>query len=230
MKSKNKRHAKASMSLEKAHRIISPRIAYIVTTVDKRNRVNAGSFSNLTSVSTDPERLVLAVYNEWDTLKNIFQTKEFVVNVPSKHLVQEVWICGDKYAGNPIPYGVNELKVANLTEIPAEKVKPPRIAECFAHLECKVKWIKNVGDHHLILADIVSASFTKGYFDKEFIQNVEKSKPLFEIGRSFFTYPEKIIQINRKKIKANVKKELEKMKIKVSKKLGLYETWKFSEE
>src|SRR5690348_4874947 len=88
---------------DKAHRLLAPRIVHIVTTVDKKGRVNASPFSNLTSVSTDPERLVLGVYKKWDTIKNIRATREFVVNVPSIGLLEQVWICGDKYAGNPIP-------------------------------------------------------------------------------------------------------------------------------
>lgn len=221
---------KSTLPIDKAHRLISPRIGYIVTTIDKKNRVNAASFSNLTSVSTDPERLVLGVYKEWDTIKNIRQTKEFVVNVPSKDLLEEVWICGDKYAGHPIPRGINELKIANLTEIPSEKIKPPRIAECFGHLECKVNWIKDVGDHYLVLGEIVSASFTEGYLDKDFIQIISKTKPLLEIARGFFTYPENVIQVDRKKIKAKVNEALEKMRVKVPEKLKIYEKLRFSEE
>jgi flavin reductase (DIM6/NTAB) family NADH-FMN oxidoreductase RutF len=218
------------LPIEKSHRIISPRIAYIITSIDKDGHVNAAPFSNLTSVSTDPERLVLAVYKEWDTIRNIRQTKEFVVNVPSKELLQEVWICGDKYAGHPIPRGVNELKIAKLTEISSEKVKPPRIKECYAHLECKTTWIKNVGDHYLILADIVSASFTEGYFDKDFVLNVSKSTPLMEISRNLFTYPENIIKSNREYAREKVKNELTNLRIKIPKKIRIYEDLKFSEE
>ena len=222
------KNKKSILPLGKSHRLIAPRIPYIVTTVDKRNRVNAASFSNLTSVSTEPERLVIGVYKKWDTIKNIKETKEFVVNVPSKNLLDEVWICGDKYAGNPIPRGIDELKIADLTEIPSEKVKPPRIAECFGHLECKVKWIKDVGDHYLVLGEVVAASFSSGYLDKNFIQIIPKTNPLFEISRGFFTSPGKVVEVNRRAIKNKVDKKLRKMNVRVPEKLKIY--GKFSEE
>ncbi len=221
---------KIQLPTDKAHRILAPRIAYIVTTVDKLGRVNAGSFSNLTSVSTDPERLVLAVYKAWDTIRNIRATREFVVNVPSKNLLREVWICGDKYAGNPIPPGIDELKIAGLTEISSKKVRPPRVAECPMHLECKVVWIKNVGDHYLILGDIVSASYTHGVFDQDFIQIISKTLPLMEISRDFFTSPGKVVTVGRKEVRKIVNQELEKMNIKVSKKLKIYKMLRWSEE
>ena len=219
---------KSNLPLENAHRLIAPRIAYIVTTVDEKGRVNAGSFSNLTSVSTEPERVVLGVYKDWDTIKNIRKTREFVVNVPSKHLLDKVWECGDKYAGNPIPYGVDELKIAGLTELPSEKIRPPRVAECFGHLECKVVWIKDVGDHYLVLGEVVAASFTKGVLDKDFIQIIPKTMPLFEISRGFFTAPGKVFAVDRKKAKKKVSAALSKLNVKVPKKL--YSYGRFSEE
>lgn len=221
---------KLSLPIEKAHRVISPRIAYIVTSIDKIGRINAGAFSNITSVSTEPERLVLGVYKEWDTIKNIRQTREFVVNIPPKKLLEQVWICGDKYAGNPIPRGVNELKIAGLTEMSSERVRPPRIAECYAHIECKVVWIKDVGDHYLILGEIVASSFSKGYLDKDYILNVSKAKPVMEIARNKFTYPQNVIQISRDRVKLRVKKALKKLKVKVPPKLKIYEKQVFSED
>src|SRR3990167_288500 len=192
---------KLQIPLSKAHKIISPRIAYIVTTIDPKSRVNAAVFSNLTSVSTQPERLVLGVYKSWDTIKNIKETREFVVNVPSKQLIDKVLICGDKYAGNPIPTGINELSIAGLTEISSEKVKPPRIKECYGHLECKVVWIKDVGDHYLVLSDIIAASFTQGIFNQNYAQDIKVSQPLMEISNGFFTFPEKTIKVDRNKLK-----------------------------
>lgn len=219
---------KIEMPLPRSHGILSPRIGYIVTTVDGKGRVNAASFSNITSVSTEPERLVLSVYKKWDTLKNIKKTKEFVVNVPSRKLLNEVWICGDKYAGNPIPYGINELEIAGLTPLPAKKVKPPLIAECHGNLECKVVWMKNVGDHTLILANIVRAVYTNGAFDNNLIQNIQKTQPLLEIGRGNFTYPVRTIKVNRNKVRKRVENKLRKMKVRVPEKLKKY--GKFSKE
>lgn len=222
--------SKLQLPIDKAHRLISPRIAYIVTTVDKLNRINAAVFSNVTSVSTDPERLVLAVYKEWDTIKNVRETREFVVSVPSKKLIEEVWICGDKYAGNPIPRGVNELEVANLKTVPSLKVKPPRILDCYGHIECKVKWAKDVGNHYLILGEIVAATFTEKYFSDEFILDLSKAQPLMEITRNRFTYPERVISVDRQKVKSKVKGILKRMGVRISKKLAYYESTVFSEE
>lgn len=214
---------KKDLPIEKAHRLISPRIVYIVTTLDKQGRVNAAVFSNLTSVSIDPQRLVMAIYKKWDSIPNLRAVKEFVVNVPSKDLLDQVWICGDKYAGNPIPAGVSELKIAGLTELNSEKVKPPRIKECYGHLECIVEWIKDVGDHFLVLGTVVHASFTQGYIDADLITDISKAQPLMNVSQDIFTYPSTIFRVERGKISRKVREELNRMKIKLPKHLKIYE-------
>jgi len=59
------------------------------------------------------------------------------------------------------PIGINELEKSNLTSVPSEKVKPPRIRECRVHMECKVTWMKIIGSASLVLGDIVSISARK---------------------------------------------------------------------
>lgn len=214
---------KIELPLDKAHRVLAPRIGYMVTTVNSKGETNAAVFSNLTSVSTDPERIVMSVYKPWDTIKNLREVPEFVVNLPSKDLTDEVWICGDKHAGNPIPYGVNELEIAGLTAIPSEKVKPPRIKECYAHLECKMLWMKDVGNYYLILGEVVAGSFTEGYLDKDYIIDVDKCMPLMEISWNKFTYPKGGMQTDNEAIKRKVKKALQDRKVKLTKDLEYYE-------
>jgi len=213
---------KTEIPVKKSHRALATRIPYLITTINKNGDVNAAPFSNLTSVSTNPERIVLAVYHEWDTKRNIVETQEFVVNVPSKNLLEQIWICGDKYAGHPIPEGVNELDIAGLKEIPSVVVKPPRVEECYAHLECKVVWTKDVGNHELVLADIVAASATEGIFDENLIPQIGEAQPLLEISSGYFTSPGEIVRVERKEITEKVNKRLKEMKIEISEELRKY--------
>jgi flavin reductase (DIM6/NTAB) family NADH-FMN oxidoreductase RutF len=219
-----------NMPLDKAHRALAPRIAYIVTTIDRRGCTNAGVFSNVTSVSTEPERLVMSVYKQWDTIHNLRQVREFVVNVPSRQLVDAVWICGDKYAGNPIPRGVDELEIAGLTTVPAVKVGPPRVVECYAHLECVVSWIRDVGDHYLVLANIVAASCNEGVFNDDLTLDLKHNVPLMELARNEFTSPDGSISIDRAIISSRVDKALAKRGIKLSRELSVYKHSVISEE
>ncbi|MDP3965143.1 MAG: flavin reductase family protein [bacterium] len=222
--------SKKTLQLDKSHRLLAPRIAYLVTSIDKGGIVNAAPFSNVTSVSTDPQRLVLSVYKEWDTIRNIQEVGQFVVNVPSKHLLRQIWICGDKYAGHPIPSKVNELEIAGLEAMPSEKVQPPRVKDCFGHLECEVQWIKDVGNHFLVLGDIVAASYTEGCLDENMVQVINKTLPLLEVCRGYFTSPADVVEVDRETIKNEVNGKLAQKGIRVPPEIKKYEKLKISEK
>jgi flavin reductase (DIM6/NTAB) family NADH-FMN oxidoreductase RutF len=73
---------------------------------------------------------------EHDTLRNIRENEEFVVN-----LVDESFGPLMKDLARDLPYGVSEITESGLTETPSKMVKPPRIFESYAWIECKLKSI-----------------------------------------------------------------------------------------
>ena len=125
----------------------------IITTVGKDGSTNAAPFSRFSIVDYNPPQALFSTRTKRDTYKNILETREFVLNYPSIHLLRQIWI-----ASKHFPYGVSELEKANLTAVSSEKVKPPRIQECIAHVECKVLWTKPIGSSCLVLGEIVSIS------------------------------------------------------------------------
>ena len=60
------------------------------------------------------------------------ETGEFVCNIVSTELAYAM-----NLTAKHVPIDVNELEMAGLTPEPSEKVKPPRVKEAPAHLECE---------------------------------------------------------------------------------------------
>jgi len=127
--------------------------AIIITTVGKDGSINAAPYSWFSIVDYNPPRVLFSTNMKRDTYRNVLETKEFVLNFPSVDLLKQIWITSKHF-----PYGVSELEKASLTIFPSEKVKPPRIKECKAHIECKVLWTKSIGSSCLILGEIISLS------------------------------------------------------------------------
>jgi len=125
----------------------------MITTVGKDGSINAAPYSWVTIVSYDPPQVLFSTNIKHDTYKNIIATREFVINIPSIDLLRAIWITQKHF-----PYGVNELEEADLTAFKAEKVKPPRIKECKAHIECKVLWTRKIGPTCLVLGSIEAIS------------------------------------------------------------------------
>lgn len=128
----------------------------LITTVSKASAVNAAPHGWVSVVDYNPPQLLLSVNQKHDTYRNILETGEFVVNIPSADLIREIWITQKHF-----PYGTDELEEARLTALPSEKVKPPRIKECKAHIECKVLWTKIIGSACLVLGIIEAISINK---------------------------------------------------------------------
>lgn len=127
--------------------------AVIITTVGKDGSINAAPYSWFSIVDYNPPRVLFSTNMKRDTYRNVLETKEFVLNFPSVNLLKQIWITSKHF-----PYGVSELEKAGLTSFPSEKVKPPRIKECKAHIECKILWTKPIGSSCLILGEIILIS------------------------------------------------------------------------
>lgn len=131
-----------------------PEPIVLVTTVDKEGRENAAPKSWIMPCgSSDLPMLAFGCDMSHDTAKNIMETKEFVVNIPSIDIIRQVMVCDE-----PLPRGKSEIKKAGLTSIPSEKVNPPRIKECKAHAECKLEWYKVFDSSVMFVGKIVAAS------------------------------------------------------------------------
>ena len=150
----------------------------LITTVGKDGSVNAAPYGWITVVDYNPPQLLFSVNIKHDTYRNVLETEEFVVNVPNADMIEEIWI-----TQKPFPYGINELEEADLTPLPSEKVKPPRIKECKAHIECKVIWTKIIGSACLVLGNIEVISV-----DKEMEELDEKARAIALNRPIFFSY------------------------------------------
>ena len=170
---------KKEVALTLAYRLIAPRPVVIITTVDKDGRINAAPFSLVCPISFDPPRVMFCTDPEHDTYLNVKETGEFVINVPPADILDKVWETAKDY-----PRGVNELEKAKLHWEQSLKVKPPRVVECFAHLECKFLWDHEVGDHIMVVGDVVAALVNENCFEK--ILDVRVSKPLLHVGSNAF--------------------------------------------
>jgi flavin reductase (DIM6/NTAB) family NADH-FMN oxidoreductase RutF len=168
------------------YRLLVPRLTVLITTVNKEGRDNAAPFSFVMPVSFNPPLLSFACIPRWHTYKNVRANKEFVVNVPSKEMLQALMVCG-----KPFPEGISEIDKASLTRINSVKVKPPRIKEAVAWLECKLVRDIPAGDHHILMGEVLSSQVKKEFWaDKRL--SVEKVLNPLHISGNLFSIPKEI--------------------------------------
>jgi len=119
--------------------LVTPRPIALVTTLSADGRVNAAPFSFFNLLGADPPICAFAPGDRdddtpKDTARNVRATHEFVVNLVDEAIAEAMNQCAA-----PLPFGESELARAGLHAAPSSLVKPPRIAEAPASLEC-VEW------------------------------------------------------------------------------------------
>jgi flavin reductase (DIM6/NTAB) family NADH-FMN oxidoreductase RutF len=138
--------------------LVAPRPIAWITSVDEAGVLNAAPFSAYNYVCTDPPIVAIGVTNRpghdappKDTARNIRRTGEFVINVVTEDLIQQMNITATDF-----PAGVNELEMAGLTTAPSAAVKVPRIAQAHAALECVEHSTTEIGRSRIILGRVVA--------------------------------------------------------------------------
>ncbi|MGA9980617.1 MAG: flavin reductase family protein [Candidatus Sulfotelmatobacter sp.] len=127
---------------------VAPRPIAWVSTVNALGQRNLAPFSFFNAVCADPPLLAFApglrrprqagaIHGEAkDTLRNVRETGEFVVNVATYELAQAMNLTSGEYDAS-----VDEFELAKLTPEPAKLVRPPRVAESPVSFECKLHQI-----------------------------------------------------------------------------------------
>jgi flavin reductase (DIM6/NTAB) family NADH-FMN oxidoreductase RutF len=157
----------------------------IITTRNTQGQSNAAPIAMCMAVCHDPPLIAFSVGNSKDTYHNVRETGEFVVNIPGKDILDRLMV-----TAKPYPPGTNELVEAGLKELLGSKVMASRIKECKLHLECSAEWIKEAGDHFVVLGRVVSASADKEIIGEDFHVRIEKLKPVHYLGKGTDTFLE----------------------------------------
>ena len=106
--------------------IVAPRPIGWISTIDKQGRVNLAPYSFFNAFAESPGA-------RKDSCNNADETGEFVANFCGAELAQEMNITSASVA-----HGIDEMKLAGLAATPSTMVKPPRVTNAIAALECKL--------------------------------------------------------------------------------------------
>ncbi len=146
---------------------VAPRPIAWVSTINASGRPNLAPFSFFNAVCVDPPLLAFAPglrtpklpgvgHGEAkDTLRNVRETREFVVNIVTYELREAMNLTSGEYDAS-----VNEFELAKITPAASKVVRPPRVAESPVSFECKLHQILDFSpaptSSSLVIGQIVS--------------------------------------------------------------------------
>jgi flavin reductase (DIM6/NTAB) family NADH-FMN oxidoreductase RutF len=117
--------------------IVTPRPIGWITAVSRKGEINLSPYSFFNAVSDNPHMVAFSSDGRKDAVTFVEETGEFVCNLATFDLRDQM-----NLTSAPLPRGESELDQAGLTAAPSRLVKPPRVAEAPAALECR--WLQPV--------------------------------------------------------------------------------------
>ncbi|MEP2238105.1 MAG: flavin reductase family protein [Maribacter sp.] len=151
---------------------VAPRPICFASTVDKDGNVNLSPFSYFNLFSVNPPMMVFSPSRRGrdnttkHTLENVLAVKETVINIVNYDMVEQMSLSSTEYGE-----GVNEFVKAGFTQVPSDKVQPPRVGEAPVAFECVVDQVIALGDGpgagNLVLAKVVQIHVKKAFLDAE---------------------------------------------------------------
>lgn len=169
---------------------VAPRPIAWVSTISESGSLNLAPFSYFTVAAIEPLTLLFcpqaaAPGVKKDTLRNIEEVPEFVINLPNEETAAAM-----NLTATPLPPGRSEFEWAALTPTPSETIRVPRVAEAPVAFECALQQIVRVGEGSgggaVVFGRVLRAHLRDDIYVNGYIQ-IEQLRPIGRLAGAAYT-------------------------------------------
>lgn len=138
-------------------------------------------------LNTNPATVYISVRPTRYSYNIIKETKEFAINLTTTKLARATDWCGVKTGAK-----FDKFKEMNLHKEKANFINCPLIKESPVSIECKVKEIKNLGSHHMFIADVLSIDADDKYIDENGAFDISKCDLIAYANGGYYSLGKKV--------------------------------------
>jgi flavin reductase (DIM6/NTAB) family NADH-FMN oxidoreductase RutF len=171
---------KSNLPLSQVYRLLEPGPVVMVTT-SQRGRANIMTMSWLTMMDFEPPLVGCVMSDRNYSFAALKATKQCVLNIPTVELAKQMIGCG-----NTSGRRTDKFARFRLTPVPAARVAPPLIAECYANFECRVIDARLAAKYNFFILEVV-----KAWIDR----SKKNPRTLHHRGRGVFTLDGRTIKL-----------------------------------
>jgi flavin reductase (DIM6/NTAB) family NADH-FMN oxidoreductase RutF len=168
-------------SIEKYYHYAFPMQTVLVTCNDEKGKTNIITLAWHTPISQKPPLYGISLSPKRYSYGLIEKSKEFIINFIPYSLVEAAEFCGTHSGRN-----TDKLCQTGLTLAHAQKLTTPLIKEGYAHLECTLVKTVPLGDHTLMVGEVVAVSADDDAFENELLRT-DRIHPVYYIGQDAYT-------------------------------------------
>lgn len=146
----------------KAGNMLYPVPAVMVSCGDKNGNKNIITIAWTGTICSDPAMVSISLRPERHSYDMICDTGEFVINLTTKELAYATDWCGVKSGRD-----VDKFAAMKLTAVQGNGLQyAPIIEESPVNIECRVTEKKELGSHHMFLAEVVDVMVSEKYMNE----------------------------------------------------------------
>ncbi len=164
--------------------VVVPRPIALVSTISLDGVLNLAPYALFSLICYHPVPMVAFTVmrrqgvSKKDTLVNVEQTKEFVVNVVTVAIAREMNVTSTDF-----PPEIDEFRISNLTPISSDLVKAPRVAESPINMECRMVQILKFGETEITAEMIIGEVLRLHIRDEIYCNGKVDVASLHAVGR-----------------------------------------------
>ncbi len=180
---------------------VIPRPIGWISTIDENGINNLAPFSYFNAVGEDPPHIMFSTVRgnntNKDTLNNVLANKQFVVNMVTETLVEQM-----NTTSQAVPSNVDEFELVGLTPVASNKIKPNRVKESPITFECEMVHHYFLEDHKnggacIIIGRIVMMHIDESVLLDNYKINMETYKPIARLAGSNYSKIGELFTIKR---------------------------------
>ncbi len=181
---------------------VVPRPIAFVSTISVDGVHNLAPFSFFNAICGEPPVICFSTAfrnPRKDTYLNVQATKEFVVNIVSEEIAEQMNVASGEYA-----LGVDEFEKSGLTPAPSDLIRPPRVLESPVNMECRLMQILDLSTRprgaSLIIGEVIRFHIDDRVIDENFRIDPEKLRAIGRMGGNDYSRTRDRFEMIRPKV------------------------------
>ncbi|NJP46367.1 flavin reductase family protein [Actinacidiphila epipremni] len=170
---------------------VVPRPIAWVSTTSAAGTDNLAPHSFFSVACVSPPVVQFTSVGRKDSVRNVEETGQFVVNLAPEHLFEEV-----NATATAFPHGVSEFDEVGIAREPSARVKPPRVAASPVALECELHSTVRLGDSTVVFGRVVHAAVSEAVL-VDGHPDIHKLRPLTRMGKDEWGTLGDVLEIQR---------------------------------
>ena len=180
---------------------VIPRPIGWISTMDENGINNLAPFPYFNILGDDPPHVMFSTRRDnntnKDTLNNVLNNKQFVVNMVTEELVEQM-----DATAQTVPSEVDEFELVGLTPLPSTLIKPNRIQESPITFECEMVhhyFLENskAGGACVVIGRVIMMHFDESVLLENYKINMETYKPVARLAGTNYTKIGEVFSIKR---------------------------------